>query len=115
MRRILGIGWGIIFVLCLSMCTVFIKEVLAQSWTRRDVEQQAIENAKQQTSQDEKIATLQKTVDINSKRITDLEHDVFIWKGSVLTFGTVVSFIELLQAFGLVRVGLDQRGSRRAA
>ena len=63
----------------------------------------------QQAVQDEKILVLQKTVEEDSIRIGQLEHDIWIWRGIVLGFGTIISLLELLQALGFVRGGVEFR------
>lgn len=63
--------------------------------------------------QDYKISTLQETATNNSRRITDLEHDVWVWKGAVMGFGALITFMELLQMLGVVRYPQRERSASK--
>jgi len=57
--------------------------------------------------QDERITDIYKKVDDQATQIikmqgelTELQRDVYMWKGAVVGFGAFVSFLEVLQALG---------------
>lgn len=81
------------------------------SWTQqRAYAQRSVDSMiASQAVQDLKIQDLEKQDVANSERITQLEHDVWIWKGIVLSLGTIISLLELFQALGLIRTGLTTR------
>jgi hypothetical protein len=56
-----------------------------------------------QEIQDLRLKNLEDTVHVNSGRITDMEHDLYMWKGAVVGFGGLISLLEMIQALGLSR------------
>lgn len=66
-----------------------------------------------QEIQDLRISNLEQTAVRNVARISDLEHDVTLWKGAMLGFGSLITFLEILQTFGFVRNPAVARLPRR--
>lgn len=61
---------------------------------------------------EEKIAQLERQMVSLQGSSDQLSHDVWVWKGIVMGFGSIVSLIELLQALGMIRSGLDLKKRR---
>jgi hypothetical protein len=68
---------------------------------RLDYDDKRIDDLEQNGSPSSRMNTVE-VRDINTK-IASLEESVWIWKGIVYGFGSLISFIELLQALGFMR------------